>query len=114
MTEQQPDRGPLTPIDEDLPDIARDVDEDRVENATEPGAEAPAGSGIEGADDILETDRDRDRDPEDASDDAADLPDELAEDEITAAEQGNREGDEMISEGDDLEEEIELDPGADR
>lgn len=73
---------------------------------TPPGAEGPVGTGVEGADDILEADRARDA--QDASFDAADVPETLSADELTAAEQGNREGDEMVAEGNSAGENIEL------
>lgn len=62
----------------------------------EPGAEGPVGSGIEGADDALID--------EAGWDDEADAPGldrEFDTDPVTAAEQGNRTGDEMVSDGDD-------------
>lgn len=82
------------------------VDDEDDEDETEPGAEGPAGSGVEGADDILEAEREH-ADGEDRFD--MDLTDELGEDDSAAAEQGNRDGDEMVSEGDDPEEVSELD-----
>lgn len=73
---------------------------------TPPGAEGPVGTGVEGADDILEADRARDA--QDASYDAADAPDPVGADDLTAAEQGNREGDEMVAEGNSAAENVEL------
>ncbi|SLM88733.1 hypothetical protein [Brevibacterium yomogidense] len=64
---------------------------------TEPGAEGPEGTGIEGADDAL-VDLEDDAGPiGDASGSVSDASPDLA----TAADQGNREGDEMLAEGDD-------------
>ncbi|MCG7310675.1 hypothetical protein [Brachybacterium sp. ACRRE] len=83
-------------------------DEDEDEDPdVEPGAEGPEGTGVEGADDILE--EERDRDAEDDSFYDSDYPSGLGEDDSAAAEQGNRDGDEMVSEGDDAEEVSELD-----
>jgi hypothetical protein len=75
-------------------------------DATAPGAEGPIGTGTEGADDILETDRSRDAEEE--SYDEPDYPSDLGEDEQTAAEQGNREGDEMSDDGEGASEIDEL------
>lgn len=61
----------------------------------------------ESIDDRLEEDRPRSEEQRD--EDAPDYPSDLGEDESTAAEQGNREGDEMVSEGDDDQEVTELD-----
>lgn len=69
----------------------------------EPGAEGPEGTGTEGADDALVEDAGR----EDEND-APDLDGEFDSDPITAAEQGNRPGDEMVSEDDDNAEVAEL------
>ena len=63
--------------------------------------------GVESADRILELERERDAATR--SEDAADFPRELGEEDSAAADQGNRDGDEMISEGDDLDEVSELD-----
>jgi hypothetical protein len=82
------------------------IDDEDDDSDIEPGAEAPEGSGIEGADDILEAERES-AEGEDSFD--VDLTDELGEDDSAAAEQGNRDGDEMVSEGDDPEEVSELD-----
>lgn len=82
-------------------------EESSLEAAIDDGAEGPRGTGVEGADDILE--EGRDRDAEDASFDRSDYPSALGEDDSAAAEQGNRDGDEMVSEGDDPEEVAELD-----
>jgi hypothetical protein len=87
-----------------------DEDDDASTPRVEPGAEAPEGSGIEGADEILE--EERDRDAEDDSFEDPDYPSDLGEDQSTAAEQGNRDGDEMVSEGDDVQEVSELDGDA--
>lgn len=84
------------------PDAA-DLEVDELDGAAE---ETSGPDGIEGADDILEADRERDAD--ELSDDAADYDLEFGEDESVAAEQGNRDGDEMVSEGDDPAEVAEL------
>lgn len=84
------------------PDAA-DLEVGELDGAAE---ETSGPDGIEGADDILEADRERDAD--ELSDDAADYDLEIGEDESVAAEQGNREGDEMVSEGDDPAEVAEL------
>ncbi|UVI36843.1 hypothetical protein [Brevibacterium spongiae] len=62
----------------------------------EPGAEGPVGTGIEGADDALIDDTSWDDETE-----APDLDGEFDADPVAAAEQGNRDGDEMVSDGDD-------------
>lgn len=82
------------------PDNPEDLD--RIE----PGADGPVGQGVEGADTILEEDRPHDE--EDGLDRYGDLEDAQGFDESAAAEQGNRDEDEMVSEGDDAEEVAEL------
>lgn len=73
-----------------------------------PGSTGPVGTGVEGADDALEADREHDG--EDGLDDGfGSYVDELGEDDSAAAEQGNRDQDEMVSEGDDVREVDELD-----
>lgn len=62
----------------------------------EPGAEGPVGTGIEGADDALIDDVGWDDDAE-----APGLDGEFDTDPVAAADQGNRAGDEMVSDGDD-------------
>lgn len=84
----------------DEPDNPEDLD--RIE----PGADGPIGQGVEGADTILE--EDRFHDDEDGLDRYGDLEDAQGVDESAAAEQGNRDEDEMVSEGDDAEEVAEL------
>lgn len=69
----------------------------------EPGADGPEGTGTEGADDALLDDADWDDEL-----DSPDLPDEFSADSTTAAELGNRDGDEMVSEDDDEAEVAEL------
>lgn len=61
-----------------------------------PGAAAPVGSGVEGADDLLEADR------EPSAQDApvgsvGTFPGQAGQDEATAAEQGNRDEDRMVA-----------------
>lgn len=61
-----------------------------------PGAAAPVGSGVEGADDLLEADR------EPSTQDApvgavGTLPGQAGQDDATAAEQGNRDEDRMVA-----------------
>ncbi|MDO5662338.1 MAG: hypothetical protein Q4G40_06555 [Brachybacterium sp.] len=94
-----------TPYDELDAELGGDPDRHEVEGI-EPGADAPVGSGIEGADDILEAERDHD--PDDGYDETARAEDAGYEDDSAAAEQGNRDGDEMVSEGDDAREVDEL------
>lgn len=84
-------------------DYSEEYDGDGTQDI-EPGAEGPVGTGIEGADDALLTD-----DGDDSTEDAADIADDFNSDDSTAAEQGNRVGDEMVSEGDDDNEIAELD-----
>ena len=69
----------------------------------EPGAEGPEGTGTEGADDALIEDAGRDDE-----NDAPDLDGEFDTDPIAAAEQGNRPGDEMVSDDEDSAEVAEL------
>ncbi len=84
-------------------------DPDVEEPYVEPGAEGPVGTGIEGADDALLEDTDSaEGDPEMIDDNAPGVPDELSVDETSAAEQGNRDGDEMTSDGEDEAEVAEL------
>lgn len=71
------------------------------EGEVEPGAEGPAGTGVEGADAAFELERREDENAQDRSYEAPDFPDELGEDLTPAAEQGNRDGDEMVAEGQD-------------
>lgn len=80
---------------------AQEQDVERALGATEPGAEGPPGTGTEGADDVLEAERAEDRDPLEETEDSADYHGVFSEDLSTAAEQGNREGDEMVGEGHD-------------
>ncbi|SLM87875.1 hypothetical protein [Brachybacterium nesterenkovii] len=82
-----------------------------------PGAAAPVGSGVEGADDLLEADR------EPSAQDApvgavGTLPGQAGQDDATAAEQGNRDEDRMVAADADELAEVDgltaehLDPGA--
>ncbi|MGC2941335.1 MULTISPECIES: hypothetical protein [unclassified Brevibacterium] len=81
------------------------IDEDEpADGPVEPGAEGPEGTGVEGADDVLVDDAGWEDENE-----APDLSDEFNTDQSPAAEQGNRVGDEMVSEGDDDFEVAELD-----
>lgn len=73
--------------------------------SVEPGSEGPEGTGIEGADDALLADTE----DADAPSDSLRAIDEFTSEETAAAEQGNRFGDEMVSEGDDDAEVAELD-----
>lgn len=87
--------------DDDLADLDADDEGDEFDGI-EPGSEGAYGTGVEGADQIMEDERVR------ASGDEinewADFGDEFGEDDSAAAEQGNRDQDEMISEGDSLRE----------
>lgn len=86
-------------------DIDADIDDDGpAEAAVEPGADGPEGTGVEGADDALIEGAGWEDENE-----APDLSDEFNTDQSPAAEQGNRVGDEMVSEGDDDFEVAELD-----
>lgn len=93
---------------------AADVDayaeygQDGGEGEVEPGAEGPAGTGVEGADAAFELERREEETAQDRSDEAPDFPDELGEDLTPAAEQGNRDGDEMVAAGQDDAEVAEL------
>lgn len=97
-----------TPEDGGIVDGFEQTTEEReqeaFEDGTEPGAEGPIGTGVEGADDILEAERQGDDD----GIDSADLHPRFAPDEVAAAEQGNRIGDEMASGGGDAAEVAEL------
>ncbi|GAA1869533.1 hypothetical protein GCM10009813_32620 [Brevibacterium marinum] len=86
-------------------DVDTELDEPETDAAAgaadivEPGAEGPDGSGIEGADDeLLDAEA-----PEDGND-APDIPGEFSSDASPAAEQGNRFGDEMVTEDQDEDE----------
>ena len=76
-----------------IDDELADRDEDRRLKQVEPGAEGPAGTGIEGADDGLGETSDDAGPIHDASGYASDHSADLQ----SAAEQGNRSGDEMTS-----------------
>lgn len=89
--------------DEVDPDLDASLD-DSSDPLVEPGAEGPEGTGIEGADDALIEDAGWEDETE-----APDISDEFSTDPVAAAEQGNRPGDEMVSEGDDDAEVAELD-----
>lgn len=88
--------------DAEDPDFEADSEEED-EPYIEPGAEGPEGTGIEGADDALIEDAGWDDEQ-----DAPALDGDLDTDPIAAAEQGNRDGDEMVSYGDDDSEVAEL------
>lgn len=86
-------------------DLDSDLDDDEPADVpVEPGAEGPEGTGIEGADDALIDDAGWDDENE-----APGLSDEFNTDQSPAAEQGNRVGDEMVSDDDDEFEVAELD-----
>lgn len=71
------------------------IDDQAEFGDVEPGAEGPVGTGIEGADDaLLAANRQ-------TGADAPDLPDTFGTDDSTAAEQGNRVGDEMVADDSD-------------
>ncbi|MGY5765811.1 hypothetical protein ACXET9_11485 [Brachybacterium sp. DNPG3] len=69
--------------------------------------------GVENADRILELEREERRDAATRADFAPDFPRDLGEEDLAAAEQGNRDGDEMTSDGDDPYEAAELSGDAD-
>ncbi|MCS6711705.1 hypothetical protein JSY14_06605 [Brachybacterium sp. EF45031] len=86
---------------------AADPIEDVADPVVEPGSEGPVGSGVEGADDILEAERAAREDGTDGNlpvGAAQSLPGGGGADDATAAEQGNREGDEMQAEEPALDE----------
>lgn len=92
MTEEYPTS------DQDDPRAWDDVeyrDDESADEYVAPGAIGPTGTGIEGADDALIDDAGWDDVPFD--DDEVDD----ADDDLTAAEQGNRDGDAMAAQGDD-------------
>ncbi|WP_114853392.1 hypothetical protein [Brachybacterium sp. YJGR34] len=62
--------------------------------------------GVESADRLFELERERDA--LSRSEDAADFPRDLGEEDMAAAEQGNRDGDEMVSDGEEPDELAEL------
>ena len=84
-----------------------DVTTDGGEDRPDADRDFSGPDGVEDADSILELERERDA--EGRTDDAADFPTELGEEDVAAAEQGNRDGDEMVSEGDDPREVAGLD-----
>lgn len=97
----------LDAVEADAEDLDADLETDpdgQDEPFVEPGADGPEGTGIEGADDTLIEDAGWDDE-----NDAPGLDGELDTDPTTAAEQGNRPGDEMVSSGDDDAEVAELD-----
>ena len=85
-------------------DLDSGIDDEPADAPIEPGAEGPEGTGVEGADDALVDDAGWEDENE-----APGLSDEFNTDQSPAAEQGNRVGDEMVSEGDDDFEVAELD-----
>lgn len=97
----------LDAVEADAEDLDSDLETDpdgQDGPFVEPGADGPEGTGIEGADDVLVDDAGWEDENE-----APDLSDEFNTDQSPAAEQGNRVGDEMVSEGDDDFEVAELD-----
>lgn len=88
----------------DQVDADSGIEDEPAEATVEPGAEGPEGTGIEGADDVLLEDAGWENENE-----APDLSDEFNTDQSPAAEQGNRVGDEMVSDDDDDFEVAELD-----
>lgn len=85
-------------------DLDSTIDDEPDDALIEPGAEGPEGTGIEGADDALVDDAGWEDENE-----APGLSDEFNTDQSPAAEQGNRVGDEMVSDDDDEFEVAELD-----
>lgn len=97
----------LSAAEAEADDVDTDFDGDVTPDeapapGVEPGADGPEGTGIEGADDALLEDADQ------GELDAPDLPGEFSTDSSTAAELGNRPGDEMVSEDEDEAEVTEL------
>lgn len=85
-------------------DVSFEVDgdgEDTEDDGIEPGAEGAYGTGIEGADQILEEERVRNEGTE--AEEWGDFEDADGRDDSAAAEQGNRDEDEMVSGGDSRE-----------
>ncbi|SMX86205.1 hypothetical protein BI49514_01937 [Brevibacterium iodinum ATCC 49514] len=76
-------------------DLESGIGDEPAEAPVEPGAEGPEGTGIEGADDALVDDAGGDDENETPG-----LSDEFNTDQSPAAEQGNRVGDEMVSDDD--------------
>ncbi|AMT93038.1 hypothetical protein [Brevibacterium linens] len=85
-------------------DLDSTIDDEPDDIPIEPGAEGPEGTGIEGADDALVDEAGWEDENE-----APGLSDEFNTDQSPAAEQGNRLGDEMVSDDDDEFEVAELD-----
>ncbi|SDT11520.1 hypothetical protein SAMN04489752_3400 [Brevibacterium siliguriense] len=85
-------------------DLDSSIDDEPADAPVEPGAEGPEGTGIEGADDALVDDAGWEDENE-----APGLSDEFNTDQSPAAEQGNRVGDEMVSDDEDEFEVAELD-----
>ena len=85
-------------------DLDSTIDDEPDDIPIEPGAEGPEGTGIEGADDALVDEAGWEDENE-----APGLSDEFNTDQSPAAEQGNRVGDEMVSDDDDEFEVAELD-----
>lgn len=76
------------------PELDPDLDVEPID--AEPGADGPEGTGIEGADDALLEDS-----GEGDELDAPDISGEFSTDSATAADLGNRPGDEMLTEDED-------------
>ena len=85
-------------------DLDSTIDDEPDDIPIEPGAEGPEGTGIEVADDALVDEAGWEDENE-----APGLSDEFNTDQSPAAEQGNRLGDEMVSDDDDEFEVAELD-----
>ena len=80
-------------------DLDSTIDDEPDDIPIEPGAEGPEGTGIEGADDALVDEAGWEDENE-----APGLSDEFNTDQSPAAEQGNRVGDEMVSDDDSYQE----------
>lgn len=82
-------------------EVEGDEDLDQLDDGDgiEPGSEGAWGTGVEGADQIMEDERVRTSGDE--INEWADFSDEFGEDDSAAAEQGNRDQDQMTSAGDD-------------
>lgn len=99
------------PAEESSLESAVDEGDDLEDGTEDPrqaaGSAGPLGTGVEGADDALEDDRLHDG--EDGLDAFGTLEDGQGVDDSPAAEQGNRDGDEMVAEGEDGDEVSQLD-----
>lgn len=98
-------------------ELVDDDDDDGVQ----PGMTGPVGTGVEGADQALDDDREEAAGAEGGQDYIVfgedqrdvDFEDEFGQDDSAAAEQGNRASDQMVAEGEDAREVLDLDGDVD-